>query len=232
MFDIPEVPCIQRDQMGRFIPYPGIIPDLRPSPELSYCLGAIKGDGYIYIAPKFREYKIRLRVTNRKFAQRFFNSLRAIGLNPWFKNIVPQQAGWQPQFGVFACSKSFCLWYRNLTTSALSNFIDHNEENIKQFVAGFFDAEGCIHRGIRKRYYKGYHWNENKHIILFRNTDLDLILLVDGLLQKLGFPFHINTAQARGIRVPCYSLRTAKGDLYNKFLREIPAVKCREVFNG
>lgn len=143
--------------------------NLQQSPELTYILGVLKGDGSVWYNPANRGYVVRLKTSSPFFAQSFASALRQIGLNPsfWFKKY------WH----VDARSKTFYEWFKNLSLEELES----SAKKFKvDFIRGFYESEGLMWHNRSGGYYLRI-WNKN----------LELLSLVRGLLKELGFNFKI-----------------------------------------
>ncbi|MBW2674510.1 MAG: hypothetical protein JRD89_14040 [Deltaproteobacteria bacterium] len=150
-------------------------PNLEPSPELSYILGVIAGDGYV----SSHSY-IELDTKDYAFAQEFRRALKAIGLranvierNHWIKNLKRQYHGWK----CYIRSVVFVDWFNGLT--------QEQEEGIAgqypwEYIRGMFESEGS------------YYVNTNGSAeVVFSNFDYNLLLMVQRLLTLLGYESNI-----------------------------------------
>jgi hypothetical protein len=85
-------------------------PNLRPSVDLLYLLGVLKGDGFTRIREKAPcYYLIGLGTISEKFARAFADALRSIGLNPHFYSHNPPSGHSKEHisYSVKASSKKF-----------------------------------------------------------------------------------------------------------------------------
>jgi len=121
---------------------------LEPSRTLAYVLGVLKGDGSVIVrrvSERGHEYRIKLDVHSAELANSFYNALRELGLSP---RIYRLKKSWY----VRAFSKEFVLWYKKSSEHELWKYINGYE---REFVRGFYEAEGSISRhskaGLRIR---------------------------------------------------------------------------------
>jgi len=115
----------------------------RPSEELGYVLGILKGDGCTYYAKSNNSYRICLVTTNIVFALSFKTALEKIGLRPEKMYVShPKSGSRQKSLGyiVRANCKDFYIWYNSL--DVLKFVEDHNLEIA--FLRGFYESEGGI----------------------------------------------------------------------------------------
>ena len=115
-----------------------------PSPALSYILGVLHGDGFIYTGGGRRQ--IILSVTDQEFALSFARALNIIGINTFTIPIKPQHDGWKTQYKTVGESLRFIEYFNSLLV----------EERIKagmmfpvDFIRGVYESEGSV------KYHKG-----------------------------------------------------------------------------
>lgn len=168
-------------------------PRLYMSSNLAYVLGVLKGDGSTSIH-KDGHYTVQLTVTNKIFAQTFYNALQKIRLNPHIsgpnfikpsklksgKIITPKKG----RYRVRANSKTFVEWYKTLTLSKISIAFSKKKEFESAFVKGFYESEGCLRANKRG----------NRRICI-ANNNLDLLKLVQRILKrwKIDASIHPNS---------------------------------------
>jgi len=176
---------------------------------LSYIFGVLLGDAYIY-AKRYERYAIELRQKRIKFAKSFENALKEIGLNPrTFKD--PYHKGF---WITIAYSKKFCEFYRSLNLEDIKKIVMRNKENMKEFIRGFYEAEGSNAKNEKQR-----EWS-----IVIVNTNYDIILLVKEILRKLGFEFNLYTRKENKRKV--YVLFSGKSEQNHRFIETIkPVIK-------
>jgi len=157
-------------------------PNLEPSPELSYILGVLDGDGSVS-----SDGHIQLGVKDYKFAKEFERALKAIGLrakvkerNNWNKSLKRQEHGWKCQ----AYSVVFVRWYRSLTREQKEEIVGQFPE---KYLKGFFESEGT------------YIVNTNGGVLVhFSNLNYELLLKVQRLLATLGYKSRIYETKVKG----------------------------------
>jgi len=157
-------------------------PNLDPSPELSYILGIIAGDGCVS-----GHNCIELGTKDLEFAEEFREALKAIGLranvierNHWVKNLKRQERGWQ----CYANSVVFVSWFKGLAQ-------EQKEGIARQFpweyIRGMFESEGS------------YTIDSNGAVhVLFSNFNYELLLTVQRLLTLLGYESKIYERKRKG----------------------------------
>lgn len=151
----------------------------KPSLELYYILGVLKGDGITYIyKTKYgaTHYRILLDVTKLEFAKSFQNALNKIGIKKPYFHQPPKRENRLGQYVVCAHCMPFVQWYRSLTLQDLEKELGKDDDFVVQFLRGFYESEGSLAHPDGKR---------NKVRIV--NTDRDLLVLVQKLINKLGF---------------------------------------------
>ena len=170
-------------------------PDLRPSVDLLYLLGVLKGDGFTRIREKAPcYYLIGLGTISEKFARAFADALRNIGLNPHLYSHNPPSGHSKKHvsYSVKASSKEFVMWYRNLSYDDIKKMIGETKDFATAFVRGFYESEGT------------YYIRDGKHPILkIGNTNLQVLAMVRDFILQLGI--HVNLG---------LSGRTKKGKEY------------------
>lgn len=118
------------------------IPNLSPSPQLSYFLGAYLGDGYRYCNPKNRVFRIGFKVKDRDFAKHASRAvayvLRRRPIRPW---TAKGDGEGQDAFYVFTAA-SWTL--RSFLTGSLERLLAVALNYPRDFLRGIFDAEGFV----------------------------------------------------------------------------------------
>jgi len=145
-------------------------PNLKPSPELSYILGVIAGDGCVSSCGH-----IVLVTKDYAFAEEFEKALKAIGLrakvteeNYWHKYMKQYFHSWVS----YANSVVFARWYGSLTQDQIEKIASLFPW---EYLKGFFESEGS------------YTITPNGSAsIRFSNSAYDLLLMVQRLLTLLG----------------------------------------------
>ncbi len=172
-------------------------PNLNPSSELAYIVGALLGDGYIIKQKKKGDYCVVLVNTNRIFVQNVAEALRKIGLNPFIVAFNPKKYGnrygKKKQYILRAYSKIFVEWFENLTIEKLKKLLIENNIFIP-FIRGFYEAEGSL---------------KKRGDISISNTNKQLLELITLLLKKIGINTKVNGPyQFKGNRKPIYLIQT------------------------
>lgn len=171
------------------------VPNLRPSPQLSYFLGAFKGDGYTYCDTKKRIFRIGFRVKDRDFAA---HASRAVAYvlhrppgHPWTGR---GDGGRQDVYHIFTVG-SWIL--RSFLRGSLDKVLDVALQFPRDFLRGIFDAEGYVSVGSERnllRLHVGIAMANRKIIKAIRHTLFNQFgIVVTGPYQKRG-----RTALIRG----------------------------------
>jgi DNA endonuclease related to intein-encoded endonucleases len=168
-------------------------PKLDPSPELSYVLGVLLGDGFVSRRKSNHGgfgYSIGLHTTNLEFAQCFSNALSSLGLNPKIYFDGYTSSG-NPRYYVVAFSKKFYDWYRSLKPTDILKLLTNTKCKL-EFIRGFYESEGCYWR---------------KKMLFFANTNLQVIELVQRLLSEFNFKTKVYVKMPKNpSQKPCYRL--------------------------
>ena len=113
-----------------------VYPNLQPSPELSYVIGVLIGDGCI--SNYHGKYSVILNVTDETFALSFKTALRRLGLHPRLNSSIPKTKS-RRYFRVTAMSKTFAEWYIQLRPEDILSIA---KSFPLEFLRGFYEAEG------------------------------------------------------------------------------------------
>lgn len=193
--------------------------NLEMKPSLAYVLGACLGDGYVVRKKTERGKCITiLGVTNRKFAEEFASNVRELGLNCSVREIqIKRDAKHKKNIfrATFYCAQ-FYYWYKSLTFKKIENLLD-TTENIRAFIKGFYEAEGCYYRR-----------SSDVARLTISNSNRQLLCLIRKLLKKIGYNFHLNgpIIFKNPKWKPAYRLALAIKEDVNRFLIEInPCIK-------
>lgn len=150
-------------------------PNLEATPNLAYTLGVILGDGNTS-----ENGIIRLRVTDRKFAESFYQALTVLNLKPKIITEVNGGLGKKPIHNSYAYSKRFVEWFKGLGIEGIRKIVLMNMENATTFVRGFYESEGgCSKVKVG-----------NPHPII-GNTNRELLGLVKEAIDMLGYSSNI-----------------------------------------
>ena len=148
-------------------------PILDSSPDLSYILGVLYGDGCVYAA---KQYHIILSTVDKPFAESFKESLNQIGLHSKLYLRKYSDGKRKNQWLICGCSKIFTLWFKKLSINDLERIaclypID--------FIRGFYESEG--HVNVSKSLTKIY------RRIFIDNTNGEMTAMIYELLRNQGF---------------------------------------------
>jgi DNA endonuclease len=139
--------------------------DASPSPELAYVIGVKMGDASMSVGGNY-QYMIKLRVTDKDFAEEFSRCLSLIlgRTSPAVK--------WHEKTHAWHTQVSSLLLRRLLLQPLieLKSIVNCNDECRGAFLRGFFDSEG----------------NVSGRSVTASNGDLDKLHLVKEILFELG----------------------------------------------
>jgi len=139
------------------------------SHDLSYVLGVVFGDGYLYCHGT--HYTIGLDTTDCDFARRFRDAISRV----LRKKIYLCYDRSRERYRVFAWSRHLYCFLKH----DLDYFKAYIEIFPHDFIRGFADSEGCVYFGKRKDRPNSY-----KKWIQMTNSDLQLLTYVGTLLSK------------------------------------------------
>jgi len=142
-----------------------VYPNLDPSPQLSYVIGVIIGDGCV--SKYDGKYSIILNVTDKPFALCFQQALQRLGLHPWVTSGLPK-AKRKRCFRVTAMSNIFGEWFNSLRGDKISVIASSYPID---FLRGFYESEGTA---------------SPKRVCLV-NTELWKVELAKELVESAGF---------------------------------------------
>ncbi len=179
---------------------------LKPSPELSYVIGVVAGDGTACKnSRKSGQYVISVKAKDVEFVEEFARCLgKVLGRDP--PRPMPRKDG---SFMVRVYSRAlYDMLRKPIDVERIKPFVEHSEECIRSFLRGFFDSEGSVSRG--------------GEILQCANTDIRLIEYVQRLLHGLGVETTAYVRKEKG--TPLYNRdmgRTyvRKGDVYILYVR-------------
>lgn len=201
-------------------------PNLEPSKELVYALGAILGDGHIrqHKGKRGIRYEMVFAVQDEKFANSVMSALQSIGLRYSLRFTQQYQLG---LFEVVVCSKAFYSWLREMQSDRIK-LREIAEKYPASFIRGFYEAEGGAYvRCVldKRRHQHRFHIQRQLSI---DNTKRYLLELVQFLLKKLGVHIRLYGPYTRSNKkcLPCYRLATGKRETMRKILGLIkPCIK-------
>lgn len=189
-----------------------INPRLEYSPALSYVLGVVLGDGWVY--SNKHAYFIGLEAQDRKFCESFKAALLKIGLKP---STFKADKYWRTT----CSSKLFYNWFNSLTSQQIKLIA---KEYPVDFIRGFYESEGCFSRYKSKGYFY-------THLsIIISNTDETLIRLAKDILEDLNFHPTLNLQRTQKANwKPCWKLVLGQNKEVTRFLELInPCIKTGE----
>ncbi|NJE60974.1 LAGLIDADG family homing endonuclease [Thermococcus sp. 21S7] len=158
--------------------------NLEPSPELAYIVGAYLGDASL--SERNYQYRIRLKVVDREFAQNFERAVRAIGANP--------RAG-------FERNRSRAnRWWVEVTNKELFMFLKGPKEKLfevgreypREFLRGFFDSEGSVYVNTK---------DPRRAAVVADHYNTEVLKLCKELLGTLGIHSTIYLVKKKGTKV-------------------------------
>jgi len=123
---------------------------------------------------KKHEYVIKLRTTERDFAESFAHALEKLGMRPRIdiEDRSKHNPGWKIQYVVRAFSKTFYEFYKSLSSKDIKELIKGYEP---YFLRGFYESEGLCYEG------------KGTMSIRIYNSNLTLIDIAYEALTRLGF---------------------------------------------
>ena len=146
-----------------------IKPTLDITPNLSYIIAVILGDGWIY--KRGYCYFVCLQATDKIFCYKFKESLNKIGLKP---SMFKRKNCWR----VIASSKIFYEWFESLKDKDIEEIA---KKYPIEFIRGFYESEGNF------SIYKSKKYNFISSTITILNTNKEYINLIKELLEYLNF---------------------------------------------
>lgn len=208
-----------RDKKGRFVrggmPWnkgkhyhlkeprkPRYHPDLSPSPELSYLLGALVGDGCICEV----NYQITLGAIDKEFVEKTSSFLQKVmgRERPYPIFIRERKGSWRKLYIVNALSEEFYEYLKQ----GWSMHRDVIERCPEDFLMGLFDSEG------------GVYVNGRQKDVRLTNTNRELIFYTQELLKKLGISALIYEEIRNKYRT-CYHLLIRRYEDIIKFAKRV-----------
>jgi hypothetical protein len=147
-----------------------VYPKLEPSPQLSYVIGVLIGDGcisqYRHRSGKY-SWNVILSVTDEAFALSFRQALLDLGLHPRL-SLSKRDSTRKNCFRVTAFSKSFVEWFDALSEEQLARVVSKYPI---EFLRGFYESEGTA----------------SQHRVCLVNTDVWKLEIARQLIESLGF---------------------------------------------
>ncbi len=193
--------------------FPHPIKTIDSSPELSYLIGAFKGDGSIYRYASI--YGLSFGVKDLEFIQAVQNAIRKV------VSKVPK---------IYKVRNHESMLYKFLMSNkdlftVLSQLLIDLKRIIDiypiDFLRGFFDAEGTA---VTQKVHKGL-WSWTQYRVSFYNTKKDLLDLVRELLIRLGITpaprYYVTIGNMGKTQQSCYILSVYRKKSIVRFMRLI-----------
>lgn len=149
--------------------------DAKPSPTLTYIIGAKASDAWLYHNKKSRYYEFELKTIDHEFAEDIGRRLaKLLGRNE------PYEPWWDGNVRCWRVEGSSVLlyWFLRRPSGKLKPYVEHCKHCVAAFLKAFFDGEGSINGRAVKVY----------------NTDRKLLLYIQRLLRRY---FEIETTGPR-----------------------------------
>lgn len=204
-------------------------PNLNLSPELTYILAVLLGDGNVHRsvnAPHSISYYMRLSVKDQPFAESFAEALKEIGLNP---NVYKSRGhnGSSDYINVKANSVIFYNWYKSLSWG---DIIRIGDAYPLDFIRGMYESEGSYYIQKQSIKQKEYY---SKYLYPATNKNYKLLQFIATLLKEYGFDTSFGITKKRGYE-DSYRLYLKGGERERKrFVSLInPSIKREAMYNG
>lgn len=181
---------------------------LYPSENLSYILGVLRGDGYVWSTRRGQHW-IGLTTIDQDFASIFKSSLEKIGLYCRTRIRKSRNPLWHDRYVVEAHSVDFVEKYSSLTPKEIRGLVTSYHSKIA-FIRGFYDSEGsiCI---------KG-----NGHDLRMGCTNEQTTMFIFDLVRSMGYNFHLYRYPSQNPKwKPMVHLVLSKKEDVHRFLSEI-----------
>jgi len=130
---------------------------IKITPQKSYLLGVLCGDGYIDFSDRRGTFQVGLQTIDKEFALKFGRALEYVyKITPSFSSIVPKNENWSKKYQIRICSKNTCLDILNYNSFKTENWrvpVEIKKSNKickSQFLKGFFDSEGYVDKKSRR----------------------------------------------------------------------------------
>lgn len=197
---------VKRDSSGRFakghsVPWRTNNPNLKPTPELSYIIGVLKGDGWIQI-PRIKgilSYRLYLTTKDHDFMNSFLEAIFKIlnrRYSVWFSKRAKDDK--RKYYTTCVYSKKLVLF---LKSKDIKNVITAYPA---EFIKGFADSEGTV----------------GERCIYLSNTNLVTLKVICSILLNV---FKISSSiriHSKGKKI-CYVLTIAGRKNLNLFFEKV-----------
>lgn len=207
--------------------FPRAIKQIDPSPELSYLIGAMKGDGTVFVSQRrgYIVYSISLSAKDYEFVEAVQNAMYVITgkKKKIYKTDNTQQDGkirWL--YKTYVNDKSLALLLKQ-SILFLKKYTDPYPSN---YLRGFFDAEGCAMTQVMMKKTKNGISQYSLFVIRIYNTDKELIDFCCHLLKGLQIYPSPKIYVTKGYNLcdnpkDCYVLQIAQRDSVRRFMSVI-----------
>jgi DNA endonuclease len=170
--------------------------DAKPCPELAYVIGVKMGDASTSVGRKNYSYMIKLRVTDKDFAEEFSRCLSEILKRD------PPRVKWDEKTRAWHVQASSLLLQQLLLRpiTELRSSIFHCRACMCAFVRGFFDSEGSASGDLKAS-----------------NGDLEKLTLVVEVLKALGVETtgpHLTKEKGGTVIIKGHEYRVNKNQYY------------------
>jgi len=191
--------------------FPRPIRTINPSQNLSYLIGAFKGDGSLC---RYRhQYQLSFSVKDLEFIEAVQKAIAEV------TSKVPK---------IFRIRNgNFSLYKLVMSNKSLFTVLNQSLTDLKciiemyptDFLRGFFDAEGTAVTQIRHK--RSWCWTDYR--VSFYNTKKELLDLVRELLIKLNInpapKYYVTIGNLGKTRQPCYVLSIYKRKVIARFMK-------------
>jgi intein-encoded DNA endonuclease-like protein len=124
---------------------------MKITPQKSYLLGVLCGDGFIDFSQKRRTFHVGLVAKDKEFVLKFRNAIKHIyKINSSISVLKPRNKNWSIMYQTRACSKNICLDILKYGSFKTENWkvpieIKKSTPVCKHcFLRGFYDSEGDV----------------------------------------------------------------------------------------
>ena len=154
----------------------------RPSPNLSYLIGVMFGDGNVCANGADKKPRMaRLKVADEAFAISFGNAATSLGYR--VHQFTTSQLGRTYYTAAFH-SIDFATWWKTAPQADKLSLAAVYPDN---FIRGLYEAEGSV-----------FLKNDSRRITI-NMGDFPTMCYIDGLLRGMGFPTNLRFIRARNI---------------------------------
>ncbi|MCW4016757.1 MAG: hypothetical protein NWF06_10340 [Candidatus Bathyarchaeota archaeon] len=226
-------------QWGKMATQKNIKQTFSPTPELSYVLGVIEGDGFVYTCkvkrrsssqPPYEQNIVELIVKDKEFAEEFSEAVKATINTKTRMTKTKRKSDWGTgeYYVVRTYSSPFVKWYKALTKQQLTTHIEKSgKKGIASFIRGFFDSDGTAYfkrnpvtkispdTGIT------LHTSAMQRQIKIVKSDKQKILMLQHLLKNLNITTTITMTDYNGKRKNMYQIRIIRAESQVKFCKQI-----------